>query len=134
LRASSFQNSTDFTVVDGAFSAAASDSRRSHYSPGTAIGIFRRAESERGSIEQQHLKTLDNLASFCQNFTITGLYSCYAPHAQPFGLSRPFGTLVLAQPHAWAAAVLVDELDARLFKGTSDFVRCFRATRDGPIN
>ena len=30
---------------------------------------FRRAESERGSIEQQHLKTLDNLASFCQNFT-----------------------------------------------------------------
>ena len=30
---------------------------------------FRRAECERGAIEQQHLKTLDNLASFCQNFT-----------------------------------------------------------------
>ena len=50
--------------------------------------------------------------------------------AQPFGLSRPFETLVLPQPHAPAAAVFVDELDARLFKGTSDFVRCFRATRD----
>jgi hypothetical protein len=114
--------------------ARAVDSRRTHTSLGTAIGISGALESERGSIEQQHLKTLDNLASFCQNFTITGLYSCYAPHAQPFGLSRPFGTLVPAQPHAWAAAVLVDELDARLFKGTSDFVRCFRATRDGPIN
>jgi hypothetical protein len=41
---------------------------------------------------------------------------------------------VFAQSHAWAAAVLVDELNARLFKGTSDFVRCLRATRDRPIN
>jgi hypothetical protein len=41
---------------------------------------------------------------------------------------------VLSQPDAQAAAILFDELDARLFKGTSDFVRCFRATRDRPIN
>jgi hypothetical protein len=48
-----------------------------------------------------------------------------------FGL---LDALTLAKADARAAAVLVDELDACLFKGTSDFVRCFRATRDRPIN
>jgi hypothetical protein len=48
-----------------------------------------------------------------------------------FGL---LGPLTLAKADARAAAILVDELNARLFEGTSDFVRCFRTTCDRPIN
>jgi len=49
------------------------------------------------------------------------------------GLLGSFRLLTLAKADTRAAAVLVDELDARLFKGTSDFIRCFRATGDWSI-
>ena len=48
-----------------------------------------------------------------------------------FGILRP---LALAQAHAGAAAVFVDEFDARLFKGTSNFLCCTEAARNLPIN
>ena len=48
-----------------------------------------------------------------------------------FGL---FQSLPLAQAYTWTAAVFVDELDARLFKGTSDFLCCIGAARNLPIN
>jgi hypothetical protein len=75
LRARSFQTSTDFTVVDVGFFGRRKGTRRRWskvpYFTRDRDRNFRRAESERGSIEQQHLKTLDNLASFCQNFTFS---------------------------------------------------------------
>jgi hypothetical protein len=51
----------------------------------------------------------------------------------PVYYSGFFSPLALAQVHAGAAAVLVDELDARLFKDTSDFLCCTGATRDRSI-
>ena len=54
----------------------------------------------------------------------------FAKSASLFWLLRP---LALAQAHTRAAAVLVDEFDARLFKSASDFLCCIGATRDRPI-
>ena len=39
-------------------------------------------------------------------------------------LLRLFDTLALAQAHTRAAAIFVDEFDARYFKGTSEFICC----------
>ena len=49
-------------------------------------------------------------------------------------LLRLFDTLALAQAHTRAAAIFVDEFDARFFKGTSDFLCCTEAARNLPIN
>jgi hypothetical protein len=51
-----------------------------------------------------------------------------------FVLLGLFRSLTLAETGPQATAVFVDKLDARLFKGTSDFLCCFRTTRDRPIN
>jgi hypothetical protein len=48
-----------------------------------------------------------------------GMIRCDAPALWLFG---PFPALPLAEAHAGAAAVLVDEFEARFFKRSSDFV------------
>jgi hypothetical protein len=51
-----------------------------------------------------------------------------------FGLPGFLRTVLFAQSHARAAAILVDEFDASFFKGVSNFFCCIGATRNRPIN
>jgi hypothetical protein len=54
------------------------------------------------------------------------LFGSHRPAAS--GLFRLLQPLALAQAHTGTAAVFGDELDARLFKGASDFLCCIGAT------
>ena len=49
-------------------------------------------------------------------------------------LFRLLQLLTLAQSHAPAAAILVDELNSRFFESSSDFICCIGSARDLPID